>query len=702
MEMRLRQRLWFDTLTDPGMMAEAVIAAVEADDYDNAMARLRLILAHDLPAGESVTRALEQWPWSIDLHALATRIDPTAIDGLAAAVRGQNRRWATLAWACWDQGDVEGVHAAFDGLDPDNPDQADDRRARSELRLLTGQDTDDLDTIGGADGLRLSLLRDWLREGGAALSRRAQVEPAGWPAAPGLWSWVFDALMGERDLPCAVGLVALMAERFGDNHDVVKRARLSLAFEREDAVETRALVESMVEGEPWTWPASTHAMALRSALLEARGRVPPTLVGRARAAARLYPRDWALHGLSLTIAERFGDWDRLVERIEAQPAPRFAGIDAEHLLRIGLPEKALAHLDKGPDRQPIHARFGQTLLRARILNRLGRPREALAALPDPINWQQRADLAYWASDMALALRDMDKARAVLAPALEACPTRMGLLLNASRRAFFEGETAQASSLLVRFRDLKAAVLGRRPALDLRDLVMEDAQREPEGPVAAALRHFSRVAPAAPVGGGGIVPRIATYWEGRSSKALERCRAAWQTLHPDMDLCAFDRTTARAWLEANEPDLVAAFDAQAHPATRADLFRCALVAHEGGLFVDADEYPRAAIGDWLVDADAVFVIEEGFASLANNFLAARPGHPVLMTMLDAVKERLRDADTAIYPWWDTGPAQLALAAHRCASDLPRCRLLSQAEYDSRVSTNLPFPHKWSADHWRSSL
>jgi len=144
-----------------------------------------------------------------------------------------------------------------------------------------------------------------------------------------------------------------------------------------------------------------------------------------------------------------------------------------------------------------------------------------------------------------------------------------------------------------------------------------------------------------------------------------------------------------------------FNTLKQPATRADLFRIALMAVEGGLFADLDEYPRAPVTPLLLGARAVLVIEEGHGTIANNFLAAQPGLALFQRLKTRVAARLRATQTP-YAWWDSGPAQLtldALIASRDPEESQGLRFLSQAEYDSCVSTNLPFPHKRGQGHWR---
>jgi hypothetical protein len=286
---------------------------------------------------------------------------------------------------------------------------------------------------------------------------------------------------------------------------------------------------------------------------------------------------------------------------------------------------------------------------------------------------------------------------------------MGLWLHRARAAFFLGDFDAAEGALARFRALKAAQLGAPPAPDLRDRITADARaaRRPlpgpqdpapqDGPglAAAWMAQPGAVPPFAPVAGA-IPLRLGHYWEGPLPGPAARGAAAWAALHPGLAQTLFDRPAAEGWLAAHLPAALPAFAAQTMPAARADLFRLCWLVEGGGVWADLDEYPRAPISDWLEGAVGVFVLEAGHGTVANNFLAARPGLPVLLQARDEALARLAQATTD--PWWDSGPARLTqtLAA---ALGTPGLRLLSQSDYCARVSTNLPFPHKRRPDHWR---
>jgi hypothetical protein len=421
-------------------------------------------------------------------------------------------------------------------------------------------------------------------------------------------------------------------------------------------------------------------------------------------ACRLHPRHAGLRALARTAAELTGDWDALSERLAAEPDAAALA----HRARLGWPEPARAPCPTAPP----EAAAAAARLACELHLLAGDPAGALAALDaagTPPAAGSAAWLAEWRAEALLMQRDAAGAAAVLAPHLARHPARMGLWLQQARAAFFRGDFAAAEAALQRFRALKQAQLGAPPAPDLRDRITADAAAggalppargpAPQGSpglAAAWLAQPGAVPPFTPVAGA-IPPRLGHYWEGPLSGPAARGAARWRALHPGLVQTLHDRAAAEAWLAAHDPEALPAFAAQTGAAARADLFRLCWLAQGGGVWADLDEYPRAAVDGWLVGAAAVVVLEAGYGTVANNFLAARPGHPLIAAARAGALARLGLGPTAD-PWWDSGPAQLtqALVSHLAT---PGLRVLTQADYCARVSTNLPFPHKRRADHWR---
>lgn len=711
---RLAQALWQGPLPDPAAPAQDLMKRIEGGtDYKACLQQLATLCSHGVSTDAVIETALATWPWSIDLALLAVEAAPASdavLDTLERRIMAQNRRYATLAWARWGRGDATGARRTLTDLDPGSGSFEADRVARAELAILCD---DTPEPIAGPEGLRLSLLQCWRRDGAAPLARRVEIESAGFPAAPTFWAWLIEVQILERDFDRAEALLARFSARCGADHPEVIAQTIRIALDREDPARARALLAAQIDpAAPWLWSPRQHVQHLRCARLEAMDSACPdhtAALDHARRAARLYPRNEALRGALFGFREMIEDWDALASDAMSDICP--APLSAWILGRIGCPEAALDCLRRGPALPPDAA----TRLRFRATDlhlRSGDPAKAEAALgPEPAAWSLRADHAWWRSEIALKRRDAQGALEGLGPALALGPTRLGLILNAARATFLLGAYDDSLAHLARFHALKTAQLGAPPADDLRDLITRDAAEAlttggaPDSSPGLAARAFALNPPAfrAALDMSPIPRRLAHYWEGPRSAPVTRGIHRWAALHPDLAQTVYDAKTAQHWLTRNTPDLAPLFARLSQPAARADLFRVALIATEGGVFADLDEYPRAPVTPWLEGARAVLVIEEGYGTIANNFLAALPGLPLFTRLAARIAARLATTETP-YAWWDTGPAQItveALRAVQTPTEADGLLFLSQAAYDARVSTNLPFPHKRGALHWRQS-
>lgn len=714
----LVRRLWAGPLADPGAPAAALYQRLAAGaDYPQALEALRQLAALDLPVAPALEAALDRWPWSIDLALVALQVGrPGALDDLAARVAGQGRRHGALARALWSAGRCDAARAVLDAAPARSPSRAEDQEARFDLALAAG-DWDGaaaalaaLAALGTGPGalarMRLRLAYD--RGGAVALAATLDQAP---PAQPGPWAWALPVWLAERDFARArAALDRLASLRDPGCEDHLLDAAL-LALELEDPDRARGLMVTLPPAHPAHWPARRHALQLRLWLAEGDRAPDPrpdwqAAADHAARALRLHPRHPGLAALARTAAELTADWEGCAAALSA--APDAAAL--AHLARLGLPAPERAP----PPAPPPEAAATAARLAAELHLAAGAPEAALAALDAagrPPGAGLAAWLAEWRAEALLMLRRLPEAEAVLDAALARHPTRMGLWLQRARADFLSGAFGAAEAALARFRELKAAQLGAPPAADLRDRITADALAAgrplppPEGPppadspglAAAWLAQPGAVPAFAPLPGA-IPARLGHYWEGALPGPAARGAAAWARALPDHAPMLFDRPAAEAWLAAHDPAALPAFAAQTLPAARADLFRLCWLAAGGGVWVDLDEYPRAGVSDWLAGAAAVVVLESGYGTVANNFLAARPAHPLIAAARADALARLHRPTTD--PWWDSGPARLTLALARLLAAAPSgLRVLAQADYCARVSTNLPFPHKRRPDHWR---
>ena len=337
-----------------------------------------------------------------------------------------------------------------------------------------------------------------------------------------------------------------------------------------------------------------------------------------------------------------------------------------------------------------------------------------AALPAPL----RIEVGLRAADLSFLGARLARAEQALAPLGALAPAHPGLCARRGRAAIIAGAADAAEAAFAPIADAREEGRTRRRMIEalrggaLRGgAVRGGAGAADDGPqIARIARRLWRMQrrlspPERP--GAGVPERINLYWEGPVPAALDRALGAWRRLMPGAHVALHDRAAAGALVARLMGKATAhAFEALHHPAVRADLFRLCLIGEEGGVWADADDLPRAPIGDWLAGVDAVVVIEQWWGTLANNFIAARAGFAPILAARDRVARAVR-ASPDSYAWWQTGPVPLTramaplLRGGREGGDAGRgaVRALAYADYLARIAPTLPLPHKALGAHWR---
>jgi hypothetical protein len=234
---------------------------------------------------------------------------------------------------------------------------------------------------------------------------------------------------------------------------------------------------------------------------------------------------------------------------------------------------------------------------------------------------------------------------------------------------------------------------------------------PESNVTAmrTMRHWLLFGPSSNLETANSIPRqIAQYWDAETPPArIASMMDTWRN-HSDFGYQRFDRRTATAYLRDHFTTItVTAFRLARNPAEEADFFRLCFLAHEGGVYADADDRLVGDLNTALSEgAEFIALLEPGFANLGNNFIAAAANHPVLMDAVERAQTALlsRAAETT---WSKTGPGLLTRAL---ANELTRgpkkkagagIRLLSLADISGIVVIHNAAEHKNAASDWRLS-
>jgi mannosyltransferase OCH1-like enzyme len=176
------------------------------------------------------------------------------------------------------------------------------------------------------------------------------------------------------------------------------------------------------------------------------------------------------------------------------------------------------------------------------------------------------------------------------------------------------------------------------------------------------------------------------------------------MNPGHGHLVFDTRSALAFVqEHHRPPVVEAFRRARHPAQRADLFRLAYLSIKGGVYVDADDKCLEPLDSFIPPGADLVLYQENYGTIANNFIAVQPGHPVILAALDQAVTALNrgDHDTI---WLCTGPGLMTRAMAQALADdtsgelLARTAVLELWQIQRVIGLHCPARYKATRAHW----
>jgi tetratricopeptide (TPR) repeat protein len=157
----------------------------------------------------------------------------------------------------------------------------------------------------------------------------------------------------------------------------------------------------------------------------------------------------------------------------------------------------------------------------------------------------------------------------------------------------------------------------------------------------------------------VIPaRIVQYWsEPRLPAGLAVTMQSWRDQHPAWDYQRFDDEKAREFLSSRHPSgVLGAYQRAAQPAQKAELFRLAYLAAEGGFYAGPDDRSLASLESLVPPRAGLVVLQEQYGAIAGNFLGAAPGEPMIVKALDLAVQAINRGDRDV-SWFATGPGLL---------------------------------------------
>jgi tetratricopeptide (TPR) repeat protein len=205
---------------------------------------------------------------------------------------------------------------------------------------------------------------------------------------------------------------------------------------------------------------------------------------------------------------------------------------------------------------------------------------------------------------------------------------------------------------------------------------------------------------------GVPKRLMQYWDAVVPPPyITEIMRSWRDLNPAFEYRRFDDNSAREFIAANYPaDVLRAYIRAPHPAQKADLFRLAYLAVEGGFYADADDRCIAPI-ETIVSPEAELILyQENLGTIGNNFLGVRGRETIIRSALELAVAAVNRGDCEVI-WLSTGPGLLSRAAAQILSDpaksgsfLARMQILDRRELARAIAVNCQLSYKRTAKHW----
>jgi tetratricopeptide (TPR) repeat protein len=262
------------------------------------------------------------------------------------------------------------------------------------------------------------------------------------------------------------------------------------------------------------------------------------------------------------------------------------------------------------------------------------------------------------------------------------------------------------------RELLAKVIEARSHPDSIDRLMQLNREAPEHTPTAimlliALRQKGIFGPGTTTPIGSPIPRnIVQYWDlEEPPQEILKLMLTWRDLNPTFQYQRFNDQSAKEFIRENyQNDVYTAYCRAQEPAQRADIFRLAYLAKNGGVYADADDRCIDSLDNFIKSGVNFAAYQEDFGTIGNNFLCASASHPVIAHALKLATVAVNRGDSD-FLWLATGPGLLTRSfaefISSCGEDTSwqTCTaVFGMGELQRRVGIHCRVGYKRTTKHW----
>lgn len=188
---------------------------------------------------------------------------------------------------------------------------------------------------------------------------------------------------------------------------------------------------------------------------------------------------------------------------------------------------------------------------------------------------------------------------------------------------------------------------------------------------------------------------------------------WSDENPGYEHLTFNNEAAASFIHENfGMELCKQFQRCFHPAMKSDFFRLCFAFHKGGIYVDADEYCKVPLIEWMpegIDLVVSYSDWEKNTYIHNWFFGVTPKHLVIEKALRSALQRLWAWESGVtrpYLWDATGPGNLTRAIIDTLSQsnfekfpsASRLCVITERELRNYLRA-AELPYKTTASNWR---